>query len=48
MKIVTIIARVLLGLIFVVFGLNIFLLFIPMPSGDIERHLPDWCDRNGR
>ena len=31
MKIVTIIARVLLGLIFVVFGLNIFLLFIPMP-----------------
>lgn len=31
MKIVTIIARVLLGLIFVVFGSNIFLHFIPMP-----------------
>ena len=31
MKIVTIIARVLLGLIFVVFGLNGFLHFIPMP-----------------
>jgi putative oxidoreductase len=31
MKIATIIARVLLGLIFVVFGLNIFLHFIPMP-----------------
>ena len=36
MKIVTIIARVLLGLVFVVFGLNIFLHFIPMgppPTG---------------
>src|SRR5437899_812183 len=32
MKILTIIARVLLGLIFVVFGLNFVLNFIPMPS----------------
>jgi putative oxidoreductase len=31
MKIATIIARNLLGLIFAVFGLNIFLRFIPMP-----------------
>ena len=31
MKVVTIIARVLLGLIFVVFGSNAFLHFIPMP-----------------
>jgi putative oxidoreductase len=31
MKIATIIARVLLGLVFVVFGLNAFLNFIPMP-----------------
>jgi len=31
MKIVEIIARVLLGLVFVVFGSNIFLHFIPMP-----------------
>ena len=31
MKIATIIARVLLGLMFVVFGSNIFLHFIPMP-----------------
>src|ERR1700730_13815515 len=31
MKILTIIARVLLGLIFVVFGSNAFLHFIPMP-----------------
>jgi uncharacterized membrane protein YphA (DoxX/SURF4 family) len=31
MKIATIIARVLLGLMFVVFGANIFLHFIPMP-----------------
>ena len=31
MKIVTIIARNLLGLIFVTFGLNMFLNFIPMP-----------------
>ena len=31
MKIATIIARVLLGLIFTVFGLNIVLHFIPMP-----------------
>jgi len=30
MKILTIVARVLLGLMFVVFGLNIFLHFIPM------------------
>jgi uncharacterized membrane protein YphA (DoxX/SURF4 family) len=34
MKIVTIIVRVLLGLIFVVFGLNGFLHFIPMPPPD--------------
>jgi len=32
MKIATIIARVLLGLMFVVFGLNIFLSFMPMPK----------------
>lgn len=32
MKIATIIARVLLGLVFVVFGANIFLHFIPMPE----------------
>jgi len=31
MKIATIISRVLLGLIFVTFGLNMFLHFIPMP-----------------
>jgi putative oxidoreductase len=31
MKIATVIARVLLGLVFVVFGSNIFLHFIPMP-----------------
>jgi uncharacterized membrane protein YphA (DoxX/SURF4 family) len=31
MKIATIIARTLLGLIFFVFGLNLFLHFIPMP-----------------
>src|ERR1041385_4568045 len=31
MKIATIITRILLGLIFVVFGSNIFLHFIPMP-----------------
>ena len=31
MKIATIIARVLLGLIFVVFGSNAFLHFLPMP-----------------
>jgi putative oxidoreductase len=31
MKIATIIARVLLGLVFFVFGLNVFLNFIPMP-----------------
>src|SRR5437899_1643478 len=31
MKILTIIARILLGLFFVVFGLNGFLQFIPMP-----------------
>ncbi len=106
MKIATIIARVLLGLIFVVFGSNAFLHFLPMPplpqgvageylhaffvsgyvyfigglqvlgglllligrfvplglirlhslsqrlscfwSGDIARHLPDWCDHNCR
>lgn len=32
MKIATIIVRVLLGLMFVVFGANIFLHFIPMPT----------------
>ena len=31
MKVATIVARVLLGLMFVVFGSNIFLHFIPMP-----------------
>jgi uncharacterized membrane protein YphA (DoxX/SURF4 family) len=31
MKVITIIARVLLGLIFIVFGSNAFLHFIPMP-----------------
>ena len=31
MKILTIIARILLGLIFLVFGSNVFLNFIPMP-----------------
>jgi putative oxidoreductase len=31
MKILTIVARILLGLAFVVFGLNGFLMFIPMP-----------------
>ncbi len=36
MKIATIIARVLLGLIFVVFGSNVFLHFIPMPPPDPE------------
>jgi putative oxidoreductase len=37
MKIATIIARTLLGLVFVVFGLNAFLNFIPMPppKGDL-------------
>jgi putative oxidoreductase len=33
MRIVTIVARVLLGLIFFVFGLNGFLQFIPVPPG---------------
>ena len=43
MKIVTIIARILLGLIFVVFGSNAFLHFIPVPpipqtlAGDYTR-----------
>jgi putative oxidoreductase len=43
MKIVTVIARILLGLIFVVFGLNAFLRFLPMPplpqdlAGDFSR-----------
>lgn len=36
MKIVTIIARVLLGLIFVAFGLNGFLHFIPLPPQEGE------------
>jgi len=45
MKIATIIARVLLGLIFVFFGSNIFLHFIPMPplpatlAGDFSKAL---------
>ena len=45
MKIATIIARILLGLIFVVFGSNIFLHFIPMPpppptlAGDFSKAL---------
>lgn len=45
MKIVTIIARVLLGLVFVVFGSNIFLHFLPMPplpatlAGDFSKAL---------
>ena len=45
MKVATIIARILLGLIFVVFGSNIFLHFIPMPppppgpSGDFTKAL---------
>src|SRR5919197_468903 len=43
MKIITIIARILLGLVFVVFGSNAFLNFIPMPpipqslAGDYTR-----------
>ena len=45
MKIATIIARVLLGFVFVVFGSNIFLHFIPMPpppatlAGDFSKAL---------
>ena len=45
MKIATIIARVLLGLMFVVFGSNIFLHFVPMPplpatlAGDFSKAL---------
>ena len=45
MKIATIIVRVLLGLVFVVFGSNIFLHFIPMPplpatlAGDFSKAL---------
>jgi uncharacterized membrane protein YphA (DoxX/SURF4 family) len=45
MEIATIVARILLGLIFVVFGSNIFLHFIPMPppppgpSGDFTKAL---------
>jgi putative oxidoreductase len=45
MKVATIIARILLGLTFVVFGSNIFLHFIPMPplpatlAGDFSRAL---------
>ena len=45
MKLATIIARVLLGLVFVVFGSNIFLHFIPMPplpqtlAGDFSKAL---------
>src|SRR5438105_4603018 len=45
MKVATIIARILLGLVFVVFGSNIFLHFIPMPpppatlAGDFSKAL---------
>ena len=45
MKVATIVARVLLGLVFVVFGSNIFLRFIPMPplpatpAGDFSKAL---------
>ena len=45
MKVATIVARVLLGLVFVVFGSNIFLHFIPMPpppptlAGDFTKAL---------
>lgn len=45
MKIATIIARILLGLVFVVFGSNIFLHFLPMPplpatlAGDFSKAL---------
>ena len=45
MKVATIVARVLLGLVFVVFGSNIFLHFIPMPplpatlAGDFSKAL---------
>jgi putative oxidoreductase len=35
-KIVTLLARVLLGLLFVVFGLNFFLHFLSMPAPDPE------------
>jgi len=44
-KVATIVARVLLGLVFVVFGSNIFLHFIPMPplpatlAGDFSKAL---------
>ena len=36
MKILTLVARLMLGLIFVVFGLNVFLRFLPLPpyTGD--------------
>jgi putative oxidoreductase len=43
MKVLTVIARILLGLVFVVFGSNAFLYFIPMPplpqnlAGDFTR-----------
>lgn len=45
MKVATIIARVLLGIVFAVFGSNIFLQFIPMPplpatlAGDFSKAL---------
>jgi len=45
MKVVTIIARILLGLMFAVFGMNVFLHFIPMPpipatlAGDFSKAL---------
>jgi uncharacterized membrane protein YphA (DoxX/SURF4 family) len=45
MKIVVIIARILLGLVFVIFGLNVFLQFIPAPpppagpAGDFAKAL---------
>ncbi|MEM7014474.1 MAG: hypothetical protein AAF585_23685 [Verrucomicrobiota bacterium] len=40
MKIATIIAGGLLGLVFIVFGLNYFLNFIPMPEGPPEGSPP--------
>ncbi|PYI82186.1 MAG: hypothetical protein DMF48_09130 [Verrucomicrobia bacterium] len=43
MKIATVIARVLLGLVFVVFGSNLFLYSIPMP-----RHRQRWLETSRR
>jgi uncharacterized membrane protein YphA (DoxX/SURF4 family) len=41
MKIVTLIARILLGLVFLVFGLNGFLIF-----STLGLHLQDWPDNS--